>query len=208
MMEQLDAKQELAFIRKVIQDSRSTMVDNGVEYIFWGVLVACGMFGTFALDKLNATDRAGGAWIYLTLWIGIMGGGWTYSLIRYLRLHRQARVHTLAGRMLGTIWLACGITIMLLIFALGPLGKADPCPAIAAVLGIGFLLSGVLMDFAPLRWASVCWWAGAIVLALIRPIPTEMLVFGGMMIAFQVVPGIVLHRAWQENARGGNGPQV
>jgi hypothetical protein len=207
-MEQFDAQQELTFIRKVIQDSRLTLVDNGVEYIYWGVLVACGMFGTYVLDRLQAAEWAIGGWINLTLWIAVMGGGWACSLIRHLRRRRLARVHTLAGRMLGTIWLACGIAIMMLIFVLGPLGKADPSPAIAVVLGIGFFLSGVLMDFAPLRWASLCWWAGAVVLALIRSLPAEMLVFGGMMIAFQVVPGIILHQAWRETARGSNEPRV
>ena len=201
-MEQIDAKQELAFIRKVMADSRRTVVDNGMDYIVWGVIVALGMFGTYALDRLHATEWAVGGWIFLALWIAVMGGGWVFSLIRYLRHRRRARVHTLAGRMLGSIWLACGIAIMLLIFVLGPLGKADPSPAIAVVLGIGFMLSGILMDFAPLRWASVCWWAGAVALALIRPVPIKMLVFGAMMVAFQVVPGIILYRRWRNEAQG------
>jgi hypothetical protein len=201
-MEQFDAQQELAFIKKVMADSRRSAVDNGLDYIVWGVIVALGMFGTYALDRLHATEWAVGGWIFLALWIAVMGGGWVFSLIRYLRHRRRARVHTLAGRMLGSIWLACGIAIMLLIFVLGPLGKADPSPAIAVVLGIGFMLSGILMDFAPLRWASVCWWAGAVALALIRPVPIEMLVFGAMMVAFQVVPGIILYRRWRNEAQG------
>jgi len=207
-MEQNDAQQELAFIRKVMADSRRVTVENGLDYIVWGAIVALGMFSTYALDRLHTTDRVGGGWIYLALWIAVMGGGWVFSLIRYLRGCRSSRVTTLAGRMLGTIWLACGIAIMLLIFVLGPLGKADPSPAIAVVLGIGFFLSGVLMDFAALRWASICWWAGAVVLALIHSLPLEMLVFGGMMIAFQVVPGIILHRAWREKARSGDETRV
>ncbi|HTY09062.1 MAG TPA: hypothetical protein VMF29_07855 [Candidatus Edwardsbacteria bacterium] len=201
-MEQFDARQELSFIKKVMADSRRVTVENGLDYIVWGLIVALGMFGTFALDRLHAAEWAAGGWIVLALWIAVMGGGWVFSLVRYLRHRRHARVHTLAGKMLGSIWLACGIAIMLLVFVLGPLGKADPSPAIATVLGIGFLLSGILMDFAPLRWASLCWWAGAVALALIRPVAVEMLVFGAMMVAFQVVPGIILHQAWREGAAG------
>jgi hypothetical protein len=203
-MEQFDAQQELSFIKQVMADSRRVTVENGLDYIVWGAIVALGMFATYALTVLRAESWAGGNWIYLALWIAVMGAGWVFSLIRYLRGCRRSRVTTLAGRMLGTIWLACGVAIMMLIFVLGPLGKADPSPAIAVVLGIGFFLSGVLMDFAPLRWASLCWWAGAVVLALIHSLALEMLVFGGMMIAFQVVPGIVLHQAWREKARNGD----
>jgi hypothetical protein len=207
-MEQIDAKQELAFIRKVMADSRRTVVDNGLDYIVWGVIVAVGMFATCALDVLHAADWAGGNWIVLALWIAVMGGGWTFSLVRYLRGCRRERATTLAGRMLGTIWLACGIAIMLFIFVLGPLGKADPSPSIAAVLGIGFLLSGVLIDFAPLRWAGVCWWASAVVLVSIRSVRTEMLVFGAMMVLFQVVPGIIVYRVLRSAADGPEAPQA
>ncbi|MRR09136.1 hypothetical protein EG831_03420, partial [bacterium] len=78
-MEQIDAQQELAFIRKVIEDSRTTMIDNGYEYIVWGAIVALGMFATYALDRLHASAWAAGGWIYLALWIAVMGAGWTFS---------------------------------------------------------------------------------------------------------------------------------
>ena len=205
-MEQVDAGQELAFIKKVMADSRRSIEDNGLDYIVWGIIVALGMFATCALSALRAEVWAG-PWVYLALWIAVMAGGWVFSLIRYMRYCRRARATTLAGRMLGAIWLACGIAIMMLIFVLSPLGKADPSPAIAVVLGIGFFLSGLLLDFAPLRWASACWWAGAVGLALGKPQALEMLVFGVMMVLFQVVPGIVLNRALLKTA-GGNVPQA
>jgi hypothetical protein len=206
-MEQIDAKQELAFIRKVIQDSRRAAVDNGIDYIVWGVLVSLGMFATILLERLGVRGTA-----YLILWVAVMGGGWVFSLVRHLRERSAERVRTMAGTILNTLWLACGIVIMVLIFIGGPLTKMGPSPAIAAVLGIGFLVSGVLLDFVYFKVSAVCWWLGSAAMfyldspgakAMGLYALSDLLLFAVMMILFQVVPGIILYRRWRNEVAGG-----
>ena len=201
-MDQIDAQQELAFIRKVILDSRRVAVDNGLDYIVWGLLVSLGMFATILLERLNVRGTA-----YLVLWIAVMGGGWVFSLVRHMRERSVERVRTMAGTILNTLWLGCGIVIMMLIFVGGPLMKADPSPAIAAVLGIGFLVSGVLLDFVYFKVSAVCWWLGsAAMFCLNSPWAkamnlyalSDIMLFGIMMILFQVVPGVILYRRWRK----------
>jgi hypothetical protein len=198
-MEQIDAQQEIAFIKKVIQDSRMAVVDNGIEYIVWGLLVALGMFGSVALTHFRMISHDG-SWVGWVLWIAVMGAGWTFSLIRHLRLWRHDPTETLANRILRAIWLCCGIAIMILIFVHGATVARDPGPAIALVLGIGFIMSGMLMDFAPLRWAGVCWWVGSVALLFIHSDQLELLVFGGMTIMLQVLPGVLLYRRWKHSS--------
>ena len=208
-MEQFDAQQELAFIKKVMADSRRVTAENGLDYIVWGVIVALGLFGTYALDRLHATEWAIGGWIFLALWIAVMGGGWAFSLIRYLRYQRRAHVHTLAGRMLGSIWLACGIAIMMFIFIGGPTKLNDPSPVIATVLGMGFFLSGILLGSLPLKVASICWWLGAVVMFFNRTYPhIQLLIFGSMMVLFQIVPGVILYRKWNQTANDIDTPRT
>ncbi len=206
-MDRIDAQQELAFIRKVIQDSRRVAVDNGVDYIVWGVLVSLGMFATIGLELLRVTGAA-----YLLLWIAVMGGGWVFSLVRHLRERSTERVRTMAGAILNALWLACGIVIMILIFIGGPMLRQSPSPAIAAVLGIGFLVSGVLLDFVYFKVSAACWWAGSAAMFYLespwaRPVHprfhADMLLFAVMMILFQVVPGIILYRRWRNEVAGG-----
>jgi hypothetical protein len=201
-MDQIDAQQELAFIRKVILDSRRVAVDNGLDYIVWGLLVSLGMFATILLERLNVRGTA-----YLVLWIAVMGGGWVFSLVRHLRERSIERVRTMAGTIINTLWLACGIVIMILIFIGGPLMKAGPSPAIAAVLGIGFLVSGVLLDFVYFKVSAVCWWLGsAAMFCLNSPWAkamnlyalSDIMLFGIMMILFQVAPGVILYRRWRK----------
>lgn len=206
-MEQADAKQELAFIRKVIQDSRRAAVDNGIDYIVWGVLVALGMFATTTLELLRVKGI-----VYLWLWVVVMGGGWVYSLTRHLRERSTERIRTMASSILNSLWLSCGIVITIFIFIGGPMQRGSPNPAIAAVLGVGFLVSGVLLDFAYFKVSAVCWWLGSAVMyylnspwarSMTPPIHADMLLFAVMMILFQVVPGIILYRRWRNEVAGG-----
>lgn len=200
-MDPKTAQEELAFIRKVIADSRRVAVDNGLDYVVWGTLVALGMFVTMGLGMLGFKGL-----VYLLLWIGIMGGGWVYSLGRHLFDRKTARVRTMAGSILSALWLSCGIVIMILIFVAGPLTRQSPSPSIAAVLGIGFLVSGVLLDFGYFKVSAVFWWIGSAAMfffespagrALYPAIHVDMLLFAIMMILFQVVPGIILYRRWK-----------
>src|SRR5947208_1137413 len=47
LMETLQAQEELAFIRKIIAESRATFVEDGKPYIIWGILVALAMGMTY-----------------------------------------------------------------------------------------------------------------------------------------------------------------
>jgi hypothetical protein len=200
-MDPKTAQEDLAFIRKVIADSRRVAVDNGLDYIIWGLLVSAGMFATVVLELLKVRGYA-----FLWLWVVVMGGGWIFSLLRHLRKRAHHRVHTLAGSILSSLWLACGITIMVLIFVGGPLLRQSPSPAIAAVLGIGFLVSGVLLDFVYFKVSAVCWWLGSAAMFYLESpwtapqqiqIHIDILLFAFMMILFQVVPGILLYCRWR-----------
>lgn len=203
-MDRICAQEELAFIRKVIADSRAAVADNGLDYIVWGLLVALGMFTSF-IFYLTKLERIWGGWIYLILWIAVMGSGWAFSLIRHLTDRKEPRASTLGGRILKSLWLGCGAAIMIFIFIGGPAHRVDPSPAIAAVLGIGFFVSGTLLDFPLMRWSGALWWVASAGMFNIwwhfpQLVFYEPLIFGSLMILRQVIPGIILFRRWKQEA--------
>jgi hypothetical protein len=175
-----------------------------VDYIVWGILVALGMFTTLIFIHLKFTGN-----FFLAFWVAVMAAGWGFPLIQHQRGRSVARVRTLAGSMLSCRWLACGVVIMLFLFVGGPLLKQmHPSPAIASVLGIGFLVSGNLLDFTYFKVSAICWWIGAVAMMWLNS-PTvlaqhsykhgDILLFGIMMIVLQVVPGVILYRRWRKN---------
>lgn len=203
-MDKRSAHEELVFIKKIIADSRHAVADNGIDYIVWGLLVSLGMFISFVFYITKMENILGG-WIYLILWLAVMGSGWAFSLIRHIGDRRERQVSTFAGKILKTLWLGCGAAIMIFIFIGGPAHRVDPSPAIAAVLGIGFFVSGTLLDFPLMRWSGVLWWvAAAGMFNIWWNFPSlvfyEPLVFGLLMIFLQVIPGIILYRRWKREA--------
>ena len=66
-------------------------------------------------------------------------------------------------------------------------------PIIAVVLGIGYLVSGVLQGKTWVSLLSIGWWAGAILMFYLHNLET-LLIMVGMMILLQTIPGIVIYR--------------
>ncbi len=71
-MDQTIAQEELAFIRKVMADSRTIIVDDGKPGIVWGIIVTFGMLATYTDAVTDFHFNA--AW----LWIGRSVLGWLY----------------------------------------------------------------------------------------------------------------------------------
>ena len=46
-MDEKTALEEIQFIRSVIEESKKSVVYNGKDYIFWGVIVIVGMMSTY-----------------------------------------------------------------------------------------------------------------------------------------------------------------
>ncbi len=187
---------ELSVIRKIMEDSRQTVVDNGVHLIFWGVLVTlCLLANYYMIVTKTALDKAG------MLWAIMMPLGAVVDMLIVRRMVRRVSVSTFGGKLLGLLWLASGLAMFMLGF-LGPVtGAYNPvfiCPIISVVLGVSYFVSGSIQQLPWLRNISYGWWAGSVVMFL-YPGKHTLLIFAGMMLLFQVVPGLIMNRKAKGN---------
>jgi len=192
-MDSMDAQQELSFIRKVIEDGRRAISDDGKELIVWGLLVVVGMATMFV--SLQFEFAISKVW----LWGALIGIGWTYTIVREIRTRKRNRFTTFGGRILGSLWMGCGIVMTLVGFLAPATGAIKPwaiIPIISLILGIGYLVTGVVHDDRWMRMSAAGWWVGAVVM-LLWPGYYMFLLFGGLIIVFQIVPGVKLYREWQ-----------
>lgn len=198
----INAQEDLAFIRKMMADTQTIMVDDGKPAIVWGILVAIGMVATY-IGVLTNTDF-GIAW----MWIALSLIGWGY--VYYYRVQKVKRTHTrtLAGRMIGAIWGASGFAIGLVIVLtfvspsisgmqiISPLALTS---ITAIILGVAYFISGLLYGKRWVSYLSLGWWTGAVVMML-WPTVHVLVIYALMLVAFQIVPGIILYR----NSKRGN----
>ena len=193
-MEKQQAELEINMIKKIMDDSRRIVTDDGVGYIIWGVLVIAGLLSTYfaiTFEKYN---------YILWAWVILIGGGWIYTIVINVKKDRNRKVRTLAGKILGGLWVSAGIAMTLIGFigtSTGAIRGYAISPMMSIVLGIAYFVSGIVYSQPWIRNLAIGWWAGA-VLMMLWPGSYTLLVFAAMMALLQVLPGIILYLKWKK----------
>ena len=203
--------EELAFIRQIISDSRRSFSEDGKPYIVWGLLVAIGMTITYLSAVLDRDFYVG------YIWMGLVLLGYGYILWMMKQERAKKRTKNFVDRVQGAVWGACGSALGLGIFlcmvqinrgpdGVPPIHPYYACVISALILGIAYFLSGFTMEVKWLRNLGIVWWIGAV--AMFAFASVHMLaVYAGMLICFQVIPGILLNRRYRQEqnavAQGG-----
>ena len=193
-MTDLDAQQELAFIKKVMTDSRKILVDDGKATIFWGLLISFGLLITY----LSIAQRWESSLSWF--WPALIGFGWIYTIVTEIRHERKRKVKTFAGKIVGAVWISFGISATILGFVgtvSGAYHGVIISPLISVLLGTAFLVSGLLYGKSWVSYLSVGWWGGAIMMFFMQNLET-LLIMISMLILFQVIPGIILYREFKK----------
>lgn len=190
-METKNAELELSLIKKMMEDSRRLNIDNGIHYIFWGILVTIALLINYAMVLLKVPGNyIGLAWFILMLSGALIDG------IIGRRQSKSSKVTTFTSRIMGSLWFASGIAMFMYGF-LGTITKAyNPvfiCPIISTSLGISYFTSGSIQQIKWLQNISFGWWAGAAIMFIFPSVHT-LLIFAIMMICLQVIPGLILNK--------------
>lgn len=196
-----EAESELSVIKKIMEDSRRINIDNGIHYIFWGVLVTTALL----INYVMLITKTPGNYIGL-MWFILMISGAVIDGLIGKRQVKKSRAITYAGNLLGSLWLASGIAMFIFGF-MGTVTKAyNPvyiCPIISTSLGISYFTSGAIQQVKWLQNIAYGWWAGAALL-FIFPSIHSLLIFAVMIVLLQIVPGIVLNKKSKETVNIGN----
>lgn len=195
-MKESDPQQEIAFIKQIMEDSRRIIIDDGKIYLIWGIFFLIGIAGEFAITAFNITVGS----IYF--WLGLMSCAWICTLWVVWKKRSWPRAQTFAGKILRAVWIACFIAMTILGFVgyfSGYVQAAVLADIIAAIIGIGYFVSGTISNFNWMRNTAFGWWGGSILMFFFTPFPANMLVFAIMIALFQVIPGIVLYTRWKKN---------
>lgn len=184
------AEEEISVIKQLMDDSRKAVVENGWHYIYWGSIVTAVIIVNYLMVVYNGSKYAQGM-----LWFFSMPGAAIVEGIIERKKEKHTKVKTFAGRLINSLWTGAGVCMFILGFAgsiSGSYSAVTIFPLISIVLGSAYLISGVIQQVKWLSAISVFWWGGAVVLLLI-PGMHSMLIFAGMLVCFQIVPGALLY---------------
>ncbi len=182
-------EQDLAFIRRLMDETQQTVADNGSHFLVWGLLAPVGLVLTwlYAEGRPVADPRL--------VWGAVLVVGWGLSLWLGMRGSGRARVRTGGRRVLGVVWLSCAVTMTLVALA-GLLGSVVPMESLAglmaALMGLGIVATGVLTGTRWLAGVGGAWWAGAGVMLFV-PGTYVLLLLAAMALLLELVPGMLLY---------------
>lgn len=192
------AELELSEIKKIMEESRRIMVDDGLGFIIWGSLVAAGLISSY-LSVLGYL-----AWnITSYAWIALIGSGWIITIIQVRKEKKERRAITFAGKVAGAIWGSAGVTMTIIGFVgsyTGLVKGMGISPLMACVLAAAFFVSGVIYNDKTFRYLSIGWWAGALVMFFWHS-PHTLLLFALMIIFMQVLPGFIMYKKWKKEIK-------
>lgn len=185
-MEERSAQEDLAMIRRLMEQGRATVAAGAPHYVIWGLLLTAALVAQWAA----ATGRLGLAsdWI----WGVALGAGWLGSMVAGYRSSREARVRSAGGRTLAGIWAGTGVMLTLVAVAglgTGAVSGHAMLGITAAALGTATFATSFVQGSGAVRAAAVLWWIGAAVLFVWQD-PAALLVEAGLMAALVLAPGL------------------
>jgi len=182
-------RDDIAFIRRAVEEGRNYATHSSPEIMIWGIAVAVGYLGTYAF--LRGWSPVRPSW----MWGLCIGAPWLYSLRRLLPAFEQPWADSPMARALSMLSVGCGICLTTLAVAAiwtGDIRQGWFGAVVAGVLGVAFFVSAWLSNLAWLRWVAVLWWLGEIGVFALRHRPEVLPLSAALMLLLLAGPGLLL----------------
>lgn len=197
-MDTKQAELEISQIKKIMEETRSILIDDGLGFIVWGLLISTGLLLTYS-SVLGFTP-----WTLSNIaWFVLIGAGWVFTIFQVRKERKQKQAVTFAGKVAGAIWGSAGITMTIIGFVgsySGMIKGYGICPLMACVLAGSFFVSGVIHNQKMFRFLGFGWWGGAIIMFFWYS-PHTLLLFALMMLFMQVLPGVLMYLKWKKEIK-------
>lgn len=132
----LTPNESIELIQQAIKNAKERFEENGVMFMFWGLLVG---MASFIQYYLIAIDQAEVSWYpYLILPVGSV-----FSF--FYKAKEERKVHNPLGNISATLWIGISINLFLLAFAFYPMLLGNLVPIILILLALGMLVSGSII---------------------------------------------------------------
>jgi hypothetical protein len=193
-MDQVQAQQDLAYIREMMQSARQATYISAPFFIVWAVVSGLGLFGTWLLVAQHVTlpiDQWRGVF---WLWIVMDALGFIGTIMIIRRNARRVPAANPAGRLVALSWFSVAVAILLIGIVgtgSGTIGGEVMCAISSILIGVGIFNGGILSGMKWMRNLAFGWWIGG-ALMLASPGLWNLWFMALMLFGFYFIPGIVL----------------
>ncbi|MBI9108122.1 MAG: hypothetical protein JEZ04_15340 [Spirochaetales bacterium] len=186
------AAENLKIVRTIMESCSRRQQDDGIHFIIWGLLIPVATGFNYLLVYLEKWKSIGLLWGTVAL-VGIV-----LSIVVSVR-RRGARAETHGGRVQAAVWIACWITMMLIMaagFITGGMKLNFMMMLIAFIMANAVFISGFLSGTRMLKLLAAGWWATGIVCAFTHEYTASIIVaLATFLLSF--IPGVILDRRYK-----------
>ena len=189
------AREDIAFIRRAVEQGRDFAAGRSLDMLVWGTAVAIGYLGTYA--TAIRWWRVDPNWV----WAVCIVLPWLYSLRRlFAALLFPSKPRPTPPPMvqaLRMLWFGCGIFLSSFAVAViigGDMRQGWFNAVSAGVLGIGFFASSFLCSLTWMRGVGIGWWVAALLLYALRHRVEVLPLSAVLMLLLLALPGLLLWR--------------
>lgn len=184
-------KDSLQLIDQMINQAKNRFSENGFLYLLWGWLILICSVGHFVLIKTKLFKHP--EWIWASTWLAVI-----FQVIYLVKTKKKETVKTYSENIINHIWISFGICMFLVAFILGRIEGWDRIYSLFLMLyGTPTFLSGVAMQFTPLKAGGIVCWVLAFVSVFIDPV-YGLLLLGVAVIAAWIIPGYLLRKRYNQ----------
>ncbi|MBC8345472.1 MAG: hypothetical protein ISR82_08570 [Candidatus Marinimicrobia bacterium] len=176
-------EEQIKIIRDILEKTRRNVADNGKYFIMWGWLTLAASIGQYGLIYFEMFE-----WIGI-MWAVLMTSGAIVSGVIAKKSYTKSGVIGYADHTIGSLWMACGLSIFLLAFVGMPLGAISIQalnPIIMTIIWIGVFVTSRVIAWKPLQWSAFLWLAGAFICMMIH------WHYHGLITAVILIPGYLI----------------
>jgi hypothetical protein len=192
--ENFDPKESLLLIESMINRAKDKFAEDGTMYLLWGwTVLICSLVQFILLHFFKSPYHY---MVWPLSWFVII-----YQIIYMRRKHRQQKVRTYTGYIVGYVWLTFVIVIFLLGFLIGQLTTDEYYshinPIILAVYGMPIFLSGIILRFKPLIIGGIGCWVLSVITTFIHDFDFQFLMIPVAMLMAWIIPGYLLRAKYK-----------
>lgn len=183
--ENFSPQDSLHLIDSMINKAQRRFSENGFLYLLWGwVIFACSI-GHFLLIQLKWLDNPEIIWT--ACWLAVI-----FQIIYLAKKKKTIKVKTYSDEIIDYIWISFGISMLIIGITLG---RADGWiylnTLILMLYGTPTFLSGVVMQFIPLKIGGIICWSLALIAVFIPPL-YSLLLLATAVVAAWIIPGYLM----------------
>jgi hypothetical protein len=191
MEDNFSPKDSLKLIDSMINQAKNRFTENGFLYLLWGWVIFFCSVGHFILLQLNWFTHPEIIW---NAWLPTV----IFQAVYLSKKKKKETVKTYSEQMISYIWVSFGVCMFVLSVILSKINGWERMSSFLMMLyGVPTFLSGVAMQFKPLKIGGIVCWSLAVLSVFVLPI-YGLLLLSVAIISAWIVPGYILQKKYKQ----------